>query len=133
MHTWGEEGVDWEGIGEAARFIAEYLLRWGRVNVRDWKEKFGTVRVYCSLGWCQIHSITHPRYLYSQYPGWLWKLDVYHGYKITRLVNWFIVPYHKWLYRRAYRLAVEKWPHLTAEILNGADYHELLKGLGKGE
>lgn len=129
MHSWGEEGVDWPGISDAAAFIAVYLRRWGRVDVRDYKEKFGTVRVYCSLGWHQLHSITHPGYCYSRYPQWLWKLDCYHGWKIARVLNVVVVPFHRWLYRRAYRLAVEKWPHLRKEILNGADWREILQGL----
>lgn len=128
-HHWGEDGVDWSGISDAARFIGEYLVRWGRVGVRDWKEKFGTVRVYCSLGWHQFHSITHPRYQYSRYPQWLWSLDCRYGWRILWPVNRLVVPFHKWLYRRAYRLAVKKYPHLREEILSGADYSELLEGL----
>lgn len=130
MHTWGDESVDWAGINDAASFIAQYLISRGRVNVRDWKEKFGTVRVYCSLGWYQFHSITHPQYMYSRYPGWLWKLDCYYGSRTVQfLTGWFVLPYHRWLYRRAYRLAVGKWPHLRREIIGAADYHELLTGL----
>lgn len=128
-HMWGEEGVDWRGISDSARFIAEYLVRWGRIGVRDYKEKFGGVRVYCSMGWSQIHSITHPRHMYSRYPRWLWKLDVYYGHYLTRPLNWLVVPFHRWLYRRAYRLAVEMRPHLRLEILDSADWPEFLEGL----
>ncbi len=129
MHLWGDETVDWAGISAAARFIGTNLVRWGRINVRDYKEKYGTVRVYCDLGWYQFHSITHPSYCYSQYPKWLWSLDCRYGWRLIRPLNWIAVPYHKWLYRRVYRLAVRRWPHLTAEILACADYHELLVGL----
>ncbi len=130
MHDWSEKDFDWAGINDAARFIAKNLLRWGRVNVRDYKEKWGCVRVYCSLGWAQLHSVTHPRYVYGQYPQWLWHWDVYHGSRIIPwLCNWAVVPYHKWLYRRVYKAAITKWPHLACEILHAADYHELLEGL----
>ena len=130
MHTWGDEGVDWQGIGEAARYIAHFLRRWGRVGVRDYKEKWGTVRVYCSLGWHQFHCITHPGHCYSRYPKWLWRWDVYHGSRlIPFLTGWAILPYHRWLYRLAYKRAVAKWPHLKEEITSAADYPELLEGL----
>jgi hypothetical protein len=129
MHDWSDRNVDWKGISDAARYIAEYLVRWGRVGVRDYKEKYGTVRVYCSLGWYQFHSITHPRAAYSRYPPWLWRLDCRYGWRIFRPVNWLVIPFHKWLYRRAYRNAVRKWPHLREEILRAADFDELLRGL----
>ena len=129
MHDWSDQGVDWAGINEAARYIAHFLLRWGRVGVRDYKEKWGTVRVYLSLGWHQFHCITHPGHCYSRYPKWLWTLDCRYGYRLMKLVNWAVVPYHAWLYRLAYKRAVRKWPHLRAEIVSAADYHELLKGL----
>ena len=129
MHSWGDENVDWKGINSAAEFIGVNLRRWGRVNVRDYKEKFGTVRVYCSLGWHQFHSITHPGWCGNQYPKWLWHLDCRVGSKIIRPLNYVILPYHIWLYRRLYSMAVKKWPHLRREILCMADYSDLLKGL----
>ncbi len=130
MHNWGDDGVDWRGIGEAARFIAENLVRWGRIGVRDYKEKFGTVRVYCSLGWSQLHCITHPGHCYSRYPKWLWSLDCLYLSRLMSRLNWIVVPYHKWLYRRVYGAALQKWPHLRLEILVGADYSELLGEFG---
>jgi hypothetical protein len=46
MHRWGDANVDWQGINNAAEFIAIQLRRWGRIHVLDAKEKWGTVRVY---------------------------------------------------------------------------------------
>lgn len=129
MHDWGDETVDWAGIDAAAKFIATYLVRWGRVNVRDYKEKWGTVRVYLSLGWQGFHSITHPRHVYCRYPAWLWRLDCLYFRYLFIPINKLIVPYHVWLYRRAYQRAVRTWPHLRREILAGADFSELLKDL----
>ena len=129
MHNWGDD-FDWTGLDRAISFIEDNLVRWGRVNVLQAKEKFGTARIYCSLGFGQIHSITHPRYVRSRYPKWLWKLDCSYGPKIMKLLfNWWVVPYHKWLYRFVYKMAVRKWPHLKEEILCCADFRELLKGL----
>ena len=129
MHSWGDEGVDWKGINDAAHYIATFLVRWGRVSVRDYKEKYGTVRVYCSLGWSQFHSITHPRHCFARYPRWLWSLDCRHGSRILRPLSRLVVPFHCWLYRQAYKRAVTRWPHLRREILAAADFSELLKGL----
>lgn len=131
MHSYGDENVDWNGINESARYIGENLKKWGRINVRQYKEKFGTVRVYCSLGWRNLLGITHPGYChYRPYPEWLKILDIFYLSKaIPVLFNWIIVPYHKWLYRKSYSDMVKKYPHLKEEILCMADYDEFLKGL----
>lgn len=122
MHDWSDKSVDWAGISAAAEYIGIGLRRWGRVGVMTYKEKFGTVRVYCSLGWSSLHCMTHPGWAYYRYPFWLASLPL-------AWLNWGVIPYHAWLYRRYYRKAVQKWPHLRLEILSAADYPELLKGL----
>jgi hypothetical protein len=129
MHNWGDEDFDWEGLDKAIRFIDTNLVRWGRVNVRQSKEKFGTARIYCSLGWYQFHSITHPRCAFNRYPKWLWELDCVYGSKIVKFLFGWVVHYHAWLYKFVYKMAVKKYPHLKEEILCRADYYGLLKGL----
>lgn len=121
MHRWGDPGVPWKDIEDAAEYIGLGLRRWGRIAVSDYKEKYGTVRVYCSLGWYNLHSVTHPGYACYR---WLWTSRV----PMTWL-NWAVVPFQKWLYRRYYHSALKRWPHLREEILSCADYHELLVGL----
>lgn len=130
MHDWSDQNVDWEGISSAAEYIAMRLRRWGRVSVTDYKEKFGTVRVYCNLGWTQFHSVFKPGYVYSQWPRWLWSLDCRYGYRILQPLNRIVVPFHAWLYTDTYKRAIRKWPHLRLEILNGADYSHLLGPCG---
>ena len=131
MHDWSDDTVDWEGIDNACTYIGVNLRRWGRVQVVQMKEKFGTVRVYThGLGIRSLHNITHPGHCFSRYPKWLWKLDCRIFSKIIPvLFNWWVIPYHKWLYRKLYKDMVKKYPHLREEILACADYHELLKGL----
>lgn len=130
MHTWGEEDFDWKGLDEAINFIHNRFRRW-RIQVTQSKEKYGTARIYCHLGVYQIHSITHPGYVYSRYPHWLWVLDCRYGrYVVKYLVNWWLYPLHKFIYRDTYKKAVKMYPHLTREILCMADYYELLGGLG---
>ncbi len=131
MHNWGKENVDWKGIDDAARYIGENLKIWGRVSVMQYKEKFGTVRIYCSLGWNSLLGITHPGWHhYRPYPEWLKTFDIFYLSRIIPIIfNWWVLPYHKWLYRKLYKDMVNKYPHLREEILCCADYYELLKGL----
>jgi len=115
----------------AADDIGTFLRRWGRVPVRDFKEKYGTVRVYCSLGWYNLHSLFYPGYAFRQFPQWLWAFDVYHGHKLLYYtgLQWLSYHYHKFLYRLAYKRAVAKYPDIRENILCAADWDELLKGL----
>jgi len=128
MHYWGDEGVDWNAINDAAYEIAMDLKKW-RIQVRDWKEKYGTVRIYCSLGWYQFHNITHPGHCFCRYPKWLWKLDCRYFRRVFGIINRFVIPLHIRAYRKAYKNAIKKYPHIREEILCCADWDELLKGL----
>jgi len=85
-----------------------------------------TARVYCGFGWYQLHSITHPGYVYSRYPKWLWCFDIDYLSKIVRIFNPLTVRYQMWIYRRAYELAFKKWPLIKEEIIDGADYPEII-------
>jgi len=64
MHTWGDEDFDWAGLNDAIEFIATRLKRW-RVPVRDFKEKYGTARIYLSLGWSTPYDFTHPGHAWT--------------------------------------------------------------------
>ena len=75
MHYWGDKDVDWDGINDAAAFIGQGLRRWGRVDVTTYKEKYGMVCVYCTLGLTSLHQLTHPGYCFCQWPEWAWKLQ----------------------------------------------------------
>jgi len=128
MHDWSDGWPYFADVDNAARYIGLFLRKWGRVGVRDYKEKFGTCRIYLSLGWEQLHSITHPGHCYSRYPHWLWILDCKYLSKIVRLFNYVILPYHIWLYNKAYQNAIKKWPHIKEEILIQADFPDLIDG-----
>lgn len=45
------------------------------------------------------------------------------------LLNRLVIPYQKWIYRKAYSQAANKYSHLTDEILVMADFGELLDGI----
>lgn len=133
MHSWGNDTVDWKGIDEAARYIGEGLKTWGRVSVSQYKEKYGTVRVYCSFGWYGLHEIVHPGYAYVQFRkgGLLWHLNYSRFVMfLVGALSRAITPYQKWLYTFLYGRALRKWPHLRLEILSGADWAELLGKYG---
>lgn len=129
MHMWGQEDVDWQGINDAAYYIAHWLRVWARIPVQDYKEKYGTVRVYCGFGIAGIYGLWRPSYVW--YPKW-WpiKLDMWLTYH-TPIFNWInklVVPLQQRAYVWRYGQAVRKWPHLYKEIVSQADYGELFEG-----
>ena len=131
MHYWGDPSVDWEGIDAAGSYIGRNLKRYGRISVFQIKEKFGEVVVACSLGVTSLIQLTHPGYCYyAPYPKWLMLLDIYVISPMLAPFNVIVMPYHKWLYRYTYKRAIRKWPHLKDEIIGGADWQDLLHGLG---
>lgn len=126
MHNWGEKDFDWEGLDKAITYI-DNRLRQVRVSIRQSKEKHGTCRIYCSLGWYCLHDITHPGHCFYRYPKWLVGLDIDILSKlVSRLFNWWVLPLHRWTYRDAYYKACKKFPHLVEEICCMADFVELL-------
>ena len=125
IHRWGDKDVDWEGIGAAADFIGQYIAKWGRINVLQTKEKWGTVRVYINWGWSCFHAIIFPFHHYIK-PWWPAKIDFWLSGKIIFILYRLSDPYRKFIYNRAYKLAVKKWPHLKQEIIIAADWPEFL-------
>lgn len=125
-HDWGDEGVDWEGIDKAASLIVYTCRVYGRLG-GDAKEKYGTVRFYVSFGYLSLHTLLYPGYHYIQFPKWLHTLDLY---IISPVLQFFFerlfVKWQQKVYVYAYRLAVKRYPHLREEILECADWPELL-------
>jgi hypothetical protein len=129
MHTYGHWPAKYfNQIEAAASEIGWFLSRWGRVPVLQTKEKFGTVRVYCSFGWDSLHCIIWPRHCWI-HSWWPYKLDLKISWYLMPILNKLVVKYHIWLYRKSYARAVEKYPHLKDEILSGADFGEVLEGV----
>ena len=132
MHIWGDGFEYFNDVSKAADFIGDYLRKYGRVSVTQTKEKYGTARVYCDLGITNLHGLLWPGYCYSQWKlDFMWYLEVYFWPKVFRYsgLTRLSTHYHKWLYRRAYKLAIKRWPHIREEILDCADYEEFLGGL----
>lgn len=108
--------------------IGQRLLK-ARVQVLDMKEKFGTVRVYCTFGWYTLHDFIYPGYHFNQFPRWARLLDNVFTQTIVQYASRWAEPYQRKAYRRAYAEAVAKYPHYRTAILDYADYPELLEGL----
>lgn len=130
---WGDEKVDWEGIDLAANYISSYCRRYGRLGGHS-KEKYGEIRFDASFGYLSLHTLIYPGYYYSQFPKWLWELDVdYIGPVLQKLFEGLFVKWQKHIYSKAYIKALKKWPHLRSNILCGADWPELIKGATRRE
>lgn len=131
-HEWGED-FDWKGLNEAIDIVYNFCWKWGRLGGYA-KEKYGTFRFQGMHFGLSLHSLIYPRYFcykHKNFPSWLWSLDIRYIEPILRkLFGWIWFPYQHWVYRKAYSLAVKKYPHLTAEILTDANYREFLQGLG---
>ena len=126
MHEWGETGVDWRGINDAAEFIGEYCRKWGRIGTSS-KEKYGTVRVYTDIGYISLHSLVYPGRVHNNFPSWLWNLDIdYIGPALNKIFGRLFIRWQERVYYKAYKKAIYKWPHLRAEILVCADHLDLL-------
>ena len=124
MHYYGDEDFDaWDDVGDAADYIGNLCRTWGRIQVRQCKEKYGTVRVYCSLYCLCLHDLIFPGYCHVRNPYRVWTFQLFRPFH--RVIHL----YQKFIYRLAYKNAVKKWPNLQEEILRTADFPEYLKGL----
>lgn len=115
----------------AAEMIGTFLLKWGRVPVRDYKEKYYTVRVYCNLGWYNFHDIFYPGHTYYKFSKRGILFDSKWGHVILKYtgLQFLSFHYHKFLYRLAYKRALKAFPEIRENILCCADWEEYLKGL----
>ncbi len=114
MHNWGDKDSQGRDIcsrvDDAAQYIANFIITYGRIPVTCAKEKFGAVRVYC--------------YMHTEW----WLLD-----KIGHMLNKILEPYRVFIYRLAYKKAIKKWPDIQEEILCCADFYKLLDGIAKND
>jgi len=128
MHTWGEENFDWQGLNDCCDILHTICTRYGRFGGQT-KEKYGTLRFYAHMGHLSLHGLIYPGYVYSQFPDWLWSLDIW--YISPFLQFFFEKPFVWWqlkVYNYAYQKCLKKHPHLKEEILCCADYTEFITG-----
>jgi hypothetical protein len=115
-HYWGDEDFDWNALYSAEKEIRNICMKYARVCILS-KEKYGTIR-WEHFGVCDdtLHSLTHPGYMYSQYPKWLWSLDLKirplkFVYPIIRFWQSLVIQY-------AFTITCLKYPHIQNEILS---------------
>ena len=116
-HYWGDEDFDWDSLYKAERELNRIMKRYGRIGVHS-KEKYGTLRF--SIYFCDgtLHSFTHPGYVYSQYPEWLWCFDL--DYKPLRFITPIINFWQKLVLQYAFTTVTSKYPHIRKEIISDA-------------
>lgn len=125
-HYWGDNTFDWASLFKAEIEIRK-IVKIARVGVHS-KEKYGTLRWSFYLFDGSLHSLTHPGYVYSQYPKWLWKLNCNYSLPdfIVRFVQFFQVEVIKF----AFHKVCTKYPHIVAEIIEDAPEQLLPINLG---
>ena len=131
MHDWSETDFDWEGLNGAINLITK-RLRWWRIGVHS-KEKYGRADISVQFGWRCLHDIIWPGYCFRQWRKcplgeMLWHFDIYVWPRLFVPLNWIVAPIHRAAYRRAYRAADKRWPHLHDEVWGNADHRNILDG-----
>lgn len=119
---------DYQVLDDIAYNMGQELRFW-RVSVRDAKEKYGIVSIYCSFGITNLHDLIYPGYVYNQFPKWLRKLDehVINPFMIKSKLTDLIVMFHMYQYTRIYLKYIKLYPKYKENILVGADHRELLE------
>lgn len=123
MHSWGDDFKYFKEVDVAARYIGAFCKKWGRIPVTNYKEKYGTVRVYCNFYCDDLHTLLFPGWGYVRGP---YKLMTFPLFRWARPIVLF---WQHFIYRLAYKLAIKKYPMIKEEILCCADWNEYLKGL----
>lgn len=128
MHNWSDDSFDWKALNEAIEMLASFMRRWGRIGVHA-KEKFGTARVSVYFWDGSLHGLCYPGFYSSQFPHWLWHLDIRYiaklliASRLNKLVYW----YQRKVYSKAYNKVLAQFPNLKTELVCMADFPELIK------
>ena len=129
-HYWDddEDKFDWKALNDGMNIMVS-IMRFARIGVH-YKEKYGTARVSCYFYDGSLHSFTHPGYVYSQYPKWLWTADIYYIGPFFRFLRFprFVQFFQRRFYTLAYYVAMKKYPHVAEELCVCADWPELIIG-----
>ena len=125
-HMWGDTDFDWEALNNAINYVVSFCRRWARIPLHG-KEKWGVMRLESIYYGFSIVWLIWPGYMFcpKRCPKWLFMLDqdLAHRWPVYRfLINWWFIPYQKWILKLAYKRAVKKWPHIEAEIMEEYDW-----------
>lgn len=114
-----------------AKEIGDYLRFWYRMDVRQTKAKWDTVRVYCDFGIYDLHSLIYPGYVFTQksfHKNPLKFINKYTRFFFT-MFSGIVTDIQALGYARAYRKACKKYPELDKHILEGADHRDYLEDI----
>lgn len=121
-HEWGDEDFDWKALDQAINYVVGFCRRWAFIPVHG-KEKYGTMRLEGLWLGFSIVQLIWTGYMFKpqKCPQWLWSLDLKLSYRYPvyhYLINWWFIPYQKWIFNLAHKRAVKKWPHIEKEIMD---------------
>lgn len=127
-HDRSDDSFDWKSLYEAET-LANNIMKYGaRIGVHS-KEKYGTLRWNLYLFDGSLHNVTHPGYVYSQYPKWLWNFDC--TYRPLSFLKFIVIPYQKLVVKLTFSILAKKYPHIIDEIISDAPRELLSKKLSK--
>lgn len=126
-HDWSDDDFDWKSLNKAINTIHKLCVRYGRIGIHS-KEKFGTHRCSTYFFSGHFHDLTHPGYVASRYPKWLWKLDIYHSPKFFKYtgLTWLIRKYQALVYKLVFLYVCTKYLHIVDEIVSDVDGYEII-------
>jgi hypothetical protein len=127
-HDWSDETFDWKSL-YAAEDLIRKVCKFGNIGLHI-KEKYGTLRCTPYFFDGSLHSLLYPAYVYSQFPQWLWRFDIYYitpflqWLRLPKLTFWLQIPF----YTLAFYIAMKKYPHIKDEICSDIDGYEFVIG-----
>jgi hypothetical protein len=116
-HDWSDTDFDWKSLYYAEQELNRIMTRYGRIGVHS-KEKYGCLRFSLYLCNGTLHSFTHPGYVYSQYPKWLWSFDIMNN--PIKYIAPLIRVWQKLVIQYAFTVVCVKYPHIRDEIVMDA-------------
>ena len=129
-HDWSEKDFDWDSLHKGIRTIWWWCTRIGRIGVHS-KEKYGTHRMSTYLWSGSLFGLTHPGYVYNQYPQWLWNFDCSVIRPFFCKLKFPIRIVRKWqvfVLRTVFHYVLGKYPHIAHELVSDVDCYNLIKG-----
>ncbi len=123
-HDWSEKDFDWNSLNEAG-YLIERICAISRLGI-NWKEKYGTLRIYPNFFTGSLHELQYPGYVYCQYKflrDQRWYLDIYFWptvFKYTGM-TWLIRKVQELTYTLAFYIAMKKYPNIKEEICVNAE------------
>lgn len=131
-HEWGDKDFDWKALNEACGFFQRNLQRWARLFCLT-KEKYGTLRLeWFDFGLHGVLGLINPRIMMWRGSNWVYITND----KITAItrkigLSWLFWQYQRLIFNILTVIAVKKWSHISAEIVDEYEFEEILYKITK--